>query len=546
MVLGQEVLSFPGAEGFGKYSKGGRGGKVITVTNLNDSGPGSLRQAIETQGARYIIFAVGGVIDLKSKIYISNPYVTIAGQTAPGDGVVLRGNGIYIKTHDVIMRFMRIRPGDVDFGEPNNWSGIDALSMGSENTNDVYNIMIDHCSFSWAVDENVGVWHSSKKITIQNSIISEALENSKHPEGAHSKGMLIGKEADSLSILNNYFAHNNERNPRLSNAGLVVFKNNIIYNPKYFGLKISNSKGKKLQKLDIINNYFFRGNSTKFRNEISIWNPSAYNGKIFFSNNNGFNGDSDWALVENWEKRESLKNFASINNEIPFSPISDPIKPLKSMLIHLSDKVGASLPIRDNIDSRVVQDFFKYRGVNINSQEEVGAWQGYETVESNIDIDKDGLPDNYQEMFNISQRDFDEDFDNDGYPNFEEFLNGTNPYDVINNAEEVFRSFSKNKKIESNDKKYDFFDEIIVNQNYPNPFEKRTALPIILFKKQEISVQVYNSLGQITYEENLGELNVGLNEFIWDATGLASGIYVIVVQTKVESKTRKVTLLNQQ
>ena len=166
--LALAVPAFPGAEGFGAKSVGGRGGKVIEVTNLNDSGSGSLRAAIAASGPRTVVFRVGGTIELKSRIQVENPYLTIAGQTAPGGGITLKNGSnekdtLYILTHDVVVRYLRVRPGP--------GGDADGVGVGTNASN----VVLDHCSVSWAVDENLGVSSTAKNVSIQWSIIAEGL-----------------------------------------------------------------------------------------------------------------------------------------------------------------------------------------------------------------------------------------------------------------------------------------------------------------------------------------------------------------------------------
>jgi pectate lyase len=222
-----QLLAFPGAEGFGRMAQGGRGGSVIEVTNLSDTGSGSLRAALNASGARTIVFRTGGIIDLQSELQIHNPFVTIAAQTAPGDGIVLRNFGLSIFTHDVIIRGLRIRPADgLHTLSPDNR---DCLSL----QDGAYNIMVDHCSLSWAVDENVNVWSGSHHVSLQHCIISEGLFKSIHPKGPHSMGMLVGDGSHSVSVHHNLFAHNNGRNPLFVGGTDLEFTNNLVYDWGY-------------------------------------------------------------------------------------------------------------------------------------------------------------------------------------------------------------------------------------------------------------------------------------------------------------------------
>lgn len=207
--------AFPGAEGFGAYSRGGRGGKVLFVTNLNDSGPGSLREAVDTEGPRTIIFRVSGTINLKSTLQIRQPFLTIAGQTAPGDGICIKGHKVVVDAHDCIVRYIRIRLGD----EENVPDDAFSTYRGAKNT------IIDHCSASWAVDETMSATYV-KNVTFQWCIISESLNNSVHPKGKHGYGSLINGE--EVTYHHNLYAHHSDRVPRPA-ACKLDFINNVLY-----------------------------------------------------------------------------------------------------------------------------------------------------------------------------------------------------------------------------------------------------------------------------------------------------------------------------
>lgn len=182
------VPAFPGAEGFGSDSIGGRGGRVLYVVNLYDSGPGSLRAALEAEGPRTVVFQLGGTILLKSGLAIRHPFITVAGQTAPGDGITLRNTAnnddavIRVLTHDVIIRFIRVRPG----ASTSNSGSLDAIRIGGRSA-DTHNVVIDHCSFSWATDENVSFAGSARDISFQWNFVTEGLDCSSHAEGGGTK-----------------------------------------------------------------------------------------------------------------------------------------------------------------------------------------------------------------------------------------------------------------------------------------------------------------------------------------------------------------------
>ena len=222
-----KIPAFPGAEGGGMYTQGGRGGKVLVVTNLNDSGPGSFRWACEQGGARIIVFNVSGIIRLETPIILRAPYVTIAGQTAPGDGICIAGQSFQVNTHDVIVRHMRFRRGAT-----NVWYRED--SFGG---NPVGNIMIDHCSCEWGLDENISFYRHmfdmgdgkpmrkepTVNVTIQNTISAKGLDTYNHAFGS-----TIGGE--NASFMRNLWADNTGRNPSIGWGGVFNFVNNVVYN----------------------------------------------------------------------------------------------------------------------------------------------------------------------------------------------------------------------------------------------------------------------------------------------------------------------------
>ncbi|MGQ3067724.1 MAG: pectate lyase family protein [Brevundimonas sp.] len=232
--------AFPGALGWASQTVGGRGGQIIRVTNLNSDGPGSLRAAIEADGPRIVVFEVGGVIDLgRRSLRITNPYITIAGQTAPSPGITLIRGGMDVGGHDVIIQHIRIRPGSAGQEWMSGWDE-DGIA-----TQAAYNVIVDHCSLEWGTDENLSAsgprftgdtpeqWRrgTSHNITFSNNIIAESLAYSTHSKGEHSKGSLIHDNVTGLLIVNNLYAHNYERSPLFKGGVHGVIVNNLIYNP---------------------------------------------------------------------------------------------------------------------------------------------------------------------------------------------------------------------------------------------------------------------------------------------------------------------------
>src|SRR5690606_7074454 len=234
-------LAFPGALGWAAHTPGGRGGALVRVTTLAAEGPGSFREAVERPGPRIVVFEVGGVIDLGRKdIAIREPYLTIAGQTAPSPGITLIRGGLAILTHDVIVQHIRIRPGEAGAEKMSGWE-VDALTTGGG----AHDVIVDHCSLTWATDENLSAsgprfagnspeeWrtNASRRVTFSNNIVAEGLARATHSKGEHSKGTLIHDNVTDVFIVGNLYANNLERNPLFKGGARGIVANNLIYNP---------------------------------------------------------------------------------------------------------------------------------------------------------------------------------------------------------------------------------------------------------------------------------------------------------------------------
>jgi len=410
----QSLPAFLGAEGYGSGTPGGRFGRIIFVTNLNDtkdvSSPeytGSLRWAVEQtwpsdmndpySNRRIILFKTGGTINLVDKIIIRHPFVTIAGQTAPGDGILLRGDQLTVATHDVIVRGIRVRVGDE--GLPTCCrDGINISTTEAES--DVYNIIIDHSSVSWAIDENVSIWTSENKpykshdITIQWNIISEGLQNSIHvDEGAvgtdpHSMGMLVGQNGYDVSIHHNLFANNSGRNPRISGIVNSEIINNVIYGWKDKAVEMSPDKNV----VHIQNNYF-------------ILSPESRELEISFSKN--VNRDSqiyiDGNIALDTQVQDSVgparidnSNEHQLSSTLIFKPSGVTTSPGDIAYDWVLTYAGAITPSRDKVDLRVVNNVINGRGKIIDSQKEVGGWPVYKSGVYPDDSDNDGIPNSWE------------------------------------------------------------------------------------------------------------------------------------------------------
>lgn len=418
------IPAFPGAEGFGANATGGRGGKVIFVTNLNDSGPGSFRHAVEEEtGKRIVIFRVGGTIELSKRIKINSPDITIAGQTAPFP-VTLKNAGLKIGASNVIVRGMRLRAGDITGGQEA--EDRDSLSIVGDG---IENVIIDHCSISWGVDETASTWYDVSNITFQWNIISEGLQNSLHPKGAHSTGLLAGDNADNISIINNYFAHNYRRNPLLSSLLHAEVVNNVIYNWGKHSIQVQdyNEKGNTTQ-ANIINNYYKPGRSTEYQRALLLWLlPSS--SQVFYSGNRY---ETSSGLVDPITQPElmDVDNPAILTNSRTFADSVHTIRSAEAAKALVLAQAGAMWPRRDAIDQRVVGDFFSGTGEIIDSPSEVGGWISGFQLTGPTDSDNDGMPDSWEQQHGLNPQsavDGNGDLDGDGYTNIEEFINFSDP-----------------------------------------------------------------------------------------------------------------------
>ena len=430
LTLWSQQLAFPGAEGFGAYAKGGRGGKVIFVTNLNDNGPGSLRWAIEQDGPRTIVFKVSGTIVLLDRLVINNPYITIAGQTAPGDGVCLKGETLRVETHDVVIRYIRVRLGDGKHGEGSK-QGKDAISIASGN-----DIIIDHCSASWSLDE---VLSSSTRestltnVTVQWCFITEGLNIDGHGFGS----LIRGTGGAKYSYLYNLYAHNHGRNPRPGNydsnpytedpEGLLLdFRNNLLYN--WGGSKAGyNSDSKSVTRLNYVGNYLVPGKNSKSTG-VAYSTGSPYNRACFAENYFEYKlPENPWDIVKfrsNW----TVEQIQAYKQSKPFEAglVQEPDAPLAYKQILKNG--GASLPKRDEVDIRIVKDVKNLTGKIINSQEEVGGWPILKSLPAPRDTDKDGMPDDWEDSKKLDKENPEDrnTVASDGYTMLEKYLNSVN------------------------------------------------------------------------------------------------------------------------
>lgn len=387
-VNGQPI-AFPGAEGFGKFTTGGRSGKVIFVTNLNDDGPGSLRDAVQKKTPRIIVFNVSGTIELASPLDINYGNVTIAGQTAPGDGICIKNFTTNIKADNVIIRFLRFRMGDEKRHEG------DALSA----TKGKRNIIIDHCSMSWATDE-CGSFYNNENFTLQWCILSESLNKSIHTKGEHGYGGIWGGK--KASFHHNLIASHSSRLPRFSGSSstpngpdeLVDFRNNVIYNWGH-----NNVYGGEKGRYNVVNNYFKPGPATKASRRSHIINPWRPYGSFFISGN-VLHGNEQVSQHNRQGIREA--NPDSLLSNEPFKVESLPEETAQQAYARVLADAGASFR-RDGVDERITSEVAsgisksgKERNGIIDKPSEAGGWPQLRSVSPEKDGDEDGMADSWE------------------------------------------------------------------------------------------------------------------------------------------------------
>lgn len=456
------IPAFPGAWGAGMFTTGGRGGKVITVTNLNDSGPGSLRAALDAEGPRIVVFRVAGTIKIDGDLNIDHPDITIAGQSAPGDGICIAGT-LNINTHNVIVRHLRVR------------RGISTGGQGDDNIggNPNHHIIIDHCSTSWGMDENISLYRHmrpsldgttqikdpAQHITIQWTISSEALDAKGHAFGGTWGGI-------PSTFHHNLFASNTARNPSIGMSGPFDFRYNVLFNWRHRTI----DGGDETSLINLINNYFKPGPATN-DNMRDVF--ARIEQRSMYSPGNAWRGSGTWYPKEedrpgkwyvagnimhdnpevtndNWlgmrakgadgDAEAEYKNLARVNTPFEGWPVA-PHQTADVAFDAVLEKAGATLPKRDAVDLRVVDMVRTGKPLTktgiIKDIAEVGGYPElkYDLSTVPVDTDGDGMPDDWELQHGLDPKNPNDgamDSDGDGYTNVEEYLNGTNPKEKIN------------------------------------------------------------------------------------------------------------------
>lgn len=432
---------------------------MIAVTNLNDSGEGSFRAAIEAEGPRIIVFRVAGIVYLKSAIDINNPDVTIAGQSAPGDGICLAHDSVNINTHNVVMRHLRVRRGRPEGGQ-----GSDNIGGNPESQ-----IIVDHCSASWGMDENLSLYRHMKRrgegkkdiklpvknLTVQYCISSEALNAKNHAFG----GTWGGQDA---TFHHNLFACNTGRNPSIGMGGEFDYRNNVVFNWRHRTM----DGGDETSIINVINNYYKPGPATNdnMRNVmVRIEQRDQYSPGRLFEAGDWYKPKSKrpgkWYVAgnyfeefpeitaENWKGMQGPEEMARVNTAFEGWPVNQ--QSAEDAYAAVLKGAGATLPRRDAVDARVIEVVRTGKTHNsdgiVKDPNEVGGYPDYtfDPADVPVDSDSDGMPDAWENENGLTAEDASDgssDADGDGYTNVEEFLNGTDPREAID-----YRNLGNNK-----------------------------------------------------------------------------------------------------
>jgi len=414
-----DVPAFPGAEGYGSVTRGGRGGKVIAVTNLKPSGPGSLSAACNAEGPRIVVFRVSGTID--GDVKIKNDHITIAGQTAPGDGITIKGT-FAIDANDVVIRYLRVRTDHEG----------DALGGRYRK-----NLIVDHVSASWSTDEVLSLYHN-ENVTIQWCMITEACAKA---DGSHRFGGIWGNQRGTYH--HNLIAHNDSRNPRwASGCGFNDYRNNVLYNWGYessYGGEAQQKGDRRtppipFSTINMVANYYKPGPATRGDVKARIAKPSS----------RGADDNGSWHVADNYVDgvpEVTADNLLGMHGngftrlDAPWEAMPIRQQSAKDAYLAVLDRAGCSLPRRDSVDARIIEEVRTGAAVHgrngiITTPDDVGGWPNLQVAEAPQDSDQDGMPDEWELKFKLNPQDAADgaqDADKDGYTNVEEYLNGTDP-----------------------------------------------------------------------------------------------------------------------
>ncbi len=510
-----QTPAFPGAEGYARTTTtGGRGGSVYHVTNLNDAGTGSLRGGISLSGKRTIVFDVSGTIELLSELKISKGDVTIAGQTAPGDGICLKNYNVTVAASNVILRFIRCRLG-VDKPDANGTIDRDAM-WGREQAN----IIIDHCTMSWCTDE-CGSFYDNKNFTMQWCLLAESLKGSLHPKGYHGYGGIWGGKGASFH--HNLLAHHDSRNPRLCGSRYsndpseekVDLRNNVIYN---WGATNSAYAGEG-GSYNFVNNYYKSGPATKESIKYRIFQPGADDGSnnqpkgiygTFYLSGNYMNekgANWDWNGINIDSRNNADMTVDKIKSTTEYDYAAVTTHSAETAFNKVLLYAGASLH-RDSQDTRIVEEArngtYTYVGSKlgglgiIDNPNDVGGWPALATGTAPTDTDSDGIPDSWESANGLNPNDKSDGAtlykDGSGYTNLEVYINSL--------VEQIVKDENADADIIINETfpVYSLPTDIPTTKNTPSTIsiQKNGSKKIIKGLEDKTHIEVYSLTGLLT------------------------------------------------
>ncbi len=414
-----QSVAFPGAEGYGKYTIGGRGGRVLTVTNLNDSGKGSFRDAVEQRGARIVVFAVDGTIELKSPLHINNDSITIAGQSAPGDGICLKDYPLVVNASNVIIRYIRVRVGDRHRLDSD---GLGGGRYGQKN------VVLDHLSVSWSIDECLSIY-KTENLTVQWCLVAHSLNTSVHTKGSHGFGGIWG--GYKATFHHNLLANHASRNPRFSSVDgtkWVDYRNNVVYN---WGFKTAYGGGHHAE-INMVNNYYKPGPASQHHRLLDV--AADGTGRYYVAGNvmegdDAVTHDNHGAVTDCVPIPGEECTSCLVDAPFPYEPIREDTPAVAYQRVLAS--VGCSFS-RDDYDREVLRQVkegigtFGTNGI-INSQEDVGGWPALRAGKAWKDSDGDGMPDVWELQHGLNPKDASDASAytlDEAFTNVEVYLNG--------------------------------------------------------------------------------------------------------------------------
>ncbi len=546
--------AFPGAEGFGAVAVGGRGGDVYHVTTLADSGTGSLRHGIESaEGPRTIVFDLSGTIELTSRLRIDRPFLTIAGQTAPGDGICIRDYSIDIRnTHDVVLRYLRVRRGDLyvrDGTRPTTSAGLDVISI-----DDSKNVILDHCSLSWSCDEILGIVQN-ENVTVQWCIISEPLgDPALHPYGDnHAYG--ANNSATTLSYHHNLFATYVMRGPQFeandadTSQGYDVHMesvNNVLFNYTSSGSRYTagiEDYPERAVGIDFffhfVNNYYRRYRYSGADDiQVTPKHGVSPQVKAYVSGNISPARPTDdldqWTLVE-VEKEAGIREAsadlqAQMSDTALFTtPIPVTMEPAGAAYQSVLATAGCSI-VRDSVDQRVVREVIRgiYRDP-LSTQNRVGGWPRLGSAPAPTDTDADGMPDEWEQARGLDETDAadrNDDPDGDGYTNLEDYLNGFEPT--------VYPTGLVPREAQPQGLRLGVS---------PNPFNATATVRYRLPQRSYARLDVYTVNGQRIATLADRQHEAGEHSLSFGGAELASGVYVLRLSSGVRTVSARASLV---